>query len=366
MIKSKVISLFLLPALLCYLMVPLMAGAYSATITVHSEILPLTLDYGTIGIYGTPEDVQRIDNIYHELAEPQEQRWNDDTSKMEWRYLGYFKPSEFASAEPFTNPDFPIDPGGDPTDRPTRDFVKNPWRTKHPKTGNYLCSENNTEFVAALKKVWDPYIKDQLKAYNLPDFMTDVSALDTCWKIQSYPLNGELYGSLREWHWRNGYPYYETFRVNFYIAEAATLEIEPPTATKKVGETQQYNATFKIGNSLSFDVTKDPNTTWTINNTSIAAINNSTNKGLATGKSPGTATITVQYNDSVYGLKEATATIKVVQDEEPTGTTNPTQPTTPTSSYNLSVTGLEVRNGAGYLVSDAEVNKQYKVIISKK
>ncbi len=87
-----------------------------------------------------------------------------------------------------------------------------------------------------------------------------------------------------------------------------TIEVTPATASKQVGQTQQFTAVAQDagGNPIS-GVTF----TWSSSNTSIATVNGST--GLATAVAVGTATIT-----ATAGGKSGTATFTVTTPPPPT------------------------------------------------
>src|SRR2546425_236632 len=90
-----------------------------------------------------------------------------------------------------------------------------------------------------------------------------------------------------------------------------TLTVSPTTATKAVGQTQQFTAMFG-----TTDVTSSAK--WTSSNTAAATINAS---GLATTLAPGNATITARYKG-----RTATATLTVVARSLVSISVTPTNP----------------------------------------
>ncbi|WP_027887666.1 SBBP repeat-containing protein [Meiothermus taiwanensis] len=79
-----------------------------------------------------------------------------------------------------------------------------------------------------------------------------------------------------------------------------TIEVTPATASKPVGQTQQFNAVAKDANG---NVISGVTFTWESSNTSVATVNSS---GLATAVAVGTATIKAKA-----GGKEGSATLNV-------------------------------------------------------
>jgi len=96
-----------------------------------------------------------------------------------------------------------------------------------------------------------------------------------------------------------------------------SIEVTPATASKQVGQTQQFTAVAKdaSGNTIS-GVTF----TWSSSNTSVATVNSS---GLATAVAVGTATITASA-----GGKSGTATLTVTAPPPPTINTIEVTPAT--------------------------------------
>lgn len=173
----------------------------------------------SIIVYGTPEDVLKY---LPNLTNPQAY------VNGQWRYYGFR-----SDGTPYTNPSFPPDAGGGSNDYATRSYVSNPWNEVYPGTNEPLCDSNDPSYVAILTQNWS-FIQNQLASYGFPNYMLSVDSLNTYWSIQSYPLPGEIYGTLREWHWRNGWPWYETYQVKFrpYPDFAVTkLEVEENTVS---------------------------------------------------------------------------------------------------------------------------------------
>jgi hypothetical protein len=113
----------------------------------------------------------------------------------------------------------------------------------------------------------------------------------------------------------------------------STIEVSPATASKQVGQTQQFTAVAKdAGGNVISGVTF----TWSSSDTAVATVNNS---GLATAVAAGTATIT-----ATAGGKSGSATFTV----------------TPTPTYTV---GGEVRylNGSGLVLA---LGSQTKTISS--
>ncbi|MCG9969604.1 hypothetical protein L9W92_16495 [Pelotomaculum terephthalicicum JT] len=341
----------------------------------------LNPDYAAIGVYGDPLIVKRFGEMYGELPEPQEQKWSDVTGQLEWRYLGYVKPYVDDDAEPFPNFDFPPDAGGDPANRPYRNFIQNPWFVKHPNTGCNLCARNDPSYVEQIKKIWDPLIKNQLLAYNLPDFMADVSAIDVYWKVQSYPLPGELYGSLCEWHWVNGYPWYESYRLilrvypdyavtnlqlssdsfvagNSYYAAAKVAQIDPNYSmsesvklTATLNGVQIYSKDIGLSNS---DGEKSYNIPF-VHPGGPVNIVVKINGGNVAGDENHAIAEQGRYDNNQMEVKGGSGTVIIINpDPEP----EPEEEET----ANLSVANLQLLNSNGQPVTGTVVvNKQYQV-----
>ncbi len=86
----------------------------------------------------------------------------------------------------------------------------------------------------------------------------------------------------------------------------STIEVTPATATKQVGETQQFTAVAK---DASGNVISGVTFTWNSNNPSVATVNNN---GLATAVAAGTATITATASG-----KSGSATLTVTAPPPP-------------------------------------------------
>ncbi|HDX8593572.1 TPA: Ig-like domain-containing protein, partial [Aeromonas dhakensis] len=77
-------------------------------------------------------------------------------------------------------------------------------------------------------------------------------------------------------------------------AVVTALQLTPATASVAVGLEQQYTATALLSDGSSLDVTNHAALSWSSSDVAVATISatGTNGKGLATGVSPGTVTIT--------------------------------------------------------------------------
>ncbi|WP_299496278.1 Ig-like domain-containing protein [uncultured Shewanella sp.] len=89
--------------------------------------------------------------------------------------------------------------------------------------------------------------------------------------------------------------------AELYVSEAIPKEIliSPRNVHIPVGSTQAYDADIIYTDGSSHNVTHHPATHWVSTKTSVASINSQIgeDKGIATAKTPGETTISVQYQD---------------------------------------------------------------------
>ncbi|MFX4261202.1 Ig-like domain-containing protein [Pelotomaculum propionicicum] len=339
---KKIISLVILLAL-CVTILPLNALAYNPFIYVimkNGEVRQLYLDVQFTDIdqgllvYGTPQDVYDYD------AEPAQ---SYDSATGEWRYYGFTE-----SGFPFSNKNYPNDIA-DSVDRMVRDYVEKPWN--NPSIG---CPRNTWK---PSEYQWND-VKTQLEELGYPPHMTDYSAVDMYWSIQFWPTSsGVLEGSIREWHWYDGYPCYETHQVQFPedIGLNARLIVEPPTATVAVGETTDYKAYLDYAGDGrdQFDPEVTTDCVWSTADTNIGTIDRS--RGRALGKNVGQTGVTAKYTKDGYDLSGSAVLIV-------TAVVGPITPPGGTGANDLIATNLEILDSNGNPVSGSvEVNKKYKV-----
>ncbi|GBF34165.1 surface protein [Desulfocucumis palustris] len=147
-------------------------------------------------VFGTPEDVKK----YRPDIKP-EQEYRDG----QWRYLGFT-----ADGFPYTNDLFPDDPGIH-LPHNERKYIKEPWNTRNPNTGDRYCPDNSIELP---REMWE-YVLKQVPQ-NMPSYMLTYPSCCDYWYVQGTPWLeglGGMEGTLREFH--EGKNWYETFRVNF-------------------------------------------------------------------------------------------------------------------------------------------------------
>ena len=98
-------------------------------------------------------------------------------------------------------------------------------------------------------------------------------------------------------------------------AVVTALQVTPPTATVPVGLEQSFVAIASLSDGSSLDVTHSTALSWSSSNPAIATIDSSSNKGLATGITPGGATLTASGTTNgthFSAMAELTVTSAVV------------------------------------------------------
>jgi len=92
-----------------------------------------------------------------------------------------------------------------------------------------------------------------------------------------------------------------------------SLSLDPATATIGIDKTQAFTVKLTtVTNGVSSTETVTA-TSWTSSDTAVATVAN----GVATGKAEGTATITAKYTPAGSTELSATASLKVVDSQEP-------------------------------------------------
>ncbi len=163
------------------------------------------------------------------------------------RYLGFT-----LQKDPFSNDWFP--PDAEPGTPAKRNMIAEPWNVK--SGGKNLCSDNPqgiSDYTwgvikAALadyhEKIGFSNPQDGF-AYN-PAFkgQFDINTIKRYFKVLSEPKPG-VTGAVREWHYRNGVPWYDTITVNWDVLPNFILEdIDPSTQLARPGET--YTGKVKV------------------------------------------------------------------------------------------------------------------------
>ncbi|MNQ58240.1 Bacterial Ig-like domain (group 2) [compost metagenome] len=90
----------------------------------------------------------------------------------------------------------------------------------------------------------------------------------------------------------NGTPFSATAELTVSDAHVTALQVTPATISVPAGLEQQFTATAFLSDGTSQDVTTFAGLSWSSSDTSIATINNTDKKGLATGMTVGITTIT--------------------------------------------------------------------------
>ena len=94
-------------------------------------------------------------------------------------------------------------------------------------------------------------------------------------------------------------------------ATLISIDVTPASASMQVRKTQQFTATGNYAGGITQDLTKSSNLTWSSSNTAVAKIANvpKKNKGLATGVSTGTVTITAHWRAGAVPNGTASLTV---------------------------------------------------------
>ncbi len=88
----------------------------------------------------------------------------------------------------------------------------------------------------------------------------------------------------------------DTVTLEVTGAVLTSLTVTPKDESTPVGLTRQYTATVFFSNGQAIDITNDRSTQWSSNDTEVATISNADgSKGVATGKSVGSSTITASF-----------------------------------------------------------------------
>lgn len=130
------------------------------------------------------------------------------------------------------------------------------------------------------------------------------------------------------------------------VVNVTGVNIEPSQASVKLGSTGQLSATVYPANATNKGVT------WSSSNTSVATVNQN---GVVSARAVGTTTITVRTNDGGY---TDTATVKVVDDSNPTLKDTTTSISVDKRSYTAGETvraTAVVKDDYGQLLSGANV-----------
>lgn len=327
-------------------------------------------------VYGNAQDV-----LMYSLNMANQQVLRDG----QWRYLGFR-----LDKTPYSNPDFPVDIGGIKDDYASRHYVEKPWYNIYPSTGDPLCKKNEDEFVLKLKPMWS-YISSQLPK-EMPSYMLEEDSLNNYWSIQSYPLKGEIYGTLREWHWRNGWPWYDDYVLKFHPDNYPDYEITEPVIDKldikngKADPNNSYNLTFGVKQlDMNYFVTHDVAVSVDCNGENIYSAD-VRNFGYVDGqrfitvpwKPPSgvdRSEIIVRINggnipaDSAhiisengrYDNNEKNITVAVMRVDQP-----PPPPSQPFTPNNLSVVSINIIDSKGTPVKETTVNGSYKINVRYK
>jgi len=226
-----------------------------------------------------------------------------DTKGSEYRYIGYTK-----NGEDFTNPDFPHDAwaGGYLEDR---NWITAPWVNV---PGNFRNDfDGDSKYLPNIQKGLALYYADITKGGDSPYWNS--------WHEYVHilvPPTKYTWGMGRMWHQTSSGIWYISIPLTpgAMTEPVPELVVTPSTATVKVGEGQQFKATFYPEGQINGngqDVTFQSN--WSTSDTSIASIG--ANTGYATGNSPGTvevvATYTPPFGETITGKAQL-----IVEEEE--------------------------------------------------
>lgn len=109
----------------------------------------------------------------------------------------------------------------------------------------------------------------------------------------------------------SGYVFKGTAKLFVIDSVIDSLTITPSTATIPVGLTQAYDAIAHFSNGYSYVITNEPSSSWSIDDESIAKIDNANDKGVVTGVAAGTSTVRVSWR-TIYQNSNADAEINVI------------------------------------------------------
>ncbi|WP_439827457.1 Ig-like domain-containing protein [Aeromonas enteropelogenes] len=87
-------------------------------------------------------------------------------------------------------------------------------------------------------------------------------------------------------------------------AQITELTVTPPSATIPVGTEQAYDAIASFSDGTVRTITAEPNLNWSSGNSSIATTNNTNNKGLTKGVTPGDTTVKATWTTSIQTLSD--------------------------------------------------------------
>ncbi|WP_421239903.1 Ig-like domain-containing protein [Aeromonas enteropelogenes] len=102
----------------------------------------------------------------------------------------------------------------------------------------------------------------------------------------------------------NGQEFSDSAKLYVIDTQITELTVTPPSATIPVGTEQAYDAIASFSDGTVRTITAEPNLNWSSGNSSTATINNTSNKGLAKGVTPGDTSVTATWTTPIQTLSD--------------------------------------------------------------